>query len=115
VKIKLYLSANYQFSILNLDKQLVIQIVIQIGARGKMKSTPFYTGKIEESFSRMRTSKVMYMNEKFVPTAMDLSKKVSQITRFKMKEEKFASENFQIMNYGIGGRITMHLDSFRSE
>ena len=63
----------------------------------------------------MRTSKVMYMNEKFVPMAMDLSKKVSQITGFKMKEEKFASENFQIMNYGIGGRITMHLDSFRSK
>ena len=28
-----------------------------------------------------------------------------------MKEEQFASENYQIMNYGIGGRISMHLDS----
>ncbi len=57
----------------------------------------------------------MYMNELLVPEAMALSRKVSQITRYRLKEELYASENFQIMNYGIGGRITMHLDSFRSE
>ena len=28
-----------------------------------------------------------------------------------LKEEKYASENFQVMNYGIGGKITCHLDS----
>ena len=39
------------------------------------------------------------------------SRKVTQITRYRMKEEQFASENYQIMNYGIGGRISMHLDS----
>ena len=51
------------------------------------------------------------MNEVLVPEAMDLSRKLSQITRYKMKEEKFASENFQIMNYGIGGKISTHVDS----
>ena len=40
-----------------------------------------------------------------------LPRKVTQITRYRMKEEQFASENYQIMNYGIGGRISMHLDS----
>ena len=53
----------------------------------------------------------MYMNEILVPEAMDLSRKISQVTRYKMKEEKFASENFQIMNYGIGGKISTHVDS----
>ena len=81
-------------------------------ARGHMHTTPFLDkiGKIEK-FSRRRTSKVMYMNELLVPEASDLSRKISQITRFRLKEEKYASENFQIMNYGIGGKITSHLDS----
>ena len=76
-----------------------------------MKSTPFLVKKMENSYTTLRTSKVMYMNEKLVPMAMDFSKKVSQITRCRMKEEKYASENYQIMNYGIGGKIAMHLDT----
>ena len=81
-------------------------------AKGHMKSTPYITGGAnEESYSKLRTSKVMYMNEVLVPEAMRLSKKVEQVTRFKMKDEKYGSENFQVMNYGIGGRISTHLDS----
>ena len=51
------------------------------------------------------------MNEQLVPEAMRLSKKVEQVTRFKLKDDKYGSENFQVMNYGIGGRISTHLDS----
>ena len=105
-------------------------------AKGHMKSTPYLTGKHcskmrlfliifkhslffiggtetkeEESYSKLRTSKVMYMNELLVPEAMRLSKKVQQVTRFKLKDDKYGSENFQVMNYGIGGRISTHLDS----
>ena len=86
-------------------------------ARGHMQTTPYKIGGLDkskaktESFSRLRTSKIMYMNELLVPEAMDLSRKISQITRFRLKEEKYASENFQVMNYGIGGRISTHLDS----
>ena len=53
----------------------------------------------------------MYMNERLVPMAMTLSKKITLATRYHMKKEKYASENFQVMNYGIGGRISGHLDS----
>ena len=28
-----------------------------------------------------------------------------------MKEDKHATENFQILNYGMGGRIEAHLDT----
>ena len=82
---------------------------IKTGARGQMKSTPYVLGKNEATYSKLRTSKVMYMNEKLVPMAMDISKKITLSTRFKMKEEQFASENFQVMNYGIGGRISGNL------
>ena len=81
---------------------------------GNMETTPYLVGgKVlkKSSFTKLRTSKVMYMNELLVPEAMALSKKVSQITRYRLKEEIYASENFQIMNYGIGGRISTHLDS----
>ena len=76
-----------------------------------MKSTPYVMGEKENSYSKLRTSKVMYMNEKLVPMAMTLSKKITLATRYHMKNEKYASENFQVMNYGIGGRISGHLDS----
>ena len=51
------------------------------------------------------------MNEVLVPEVMGLSRKISQITRCRLNEEKYASENFQIMNYGIGGKISAHVDS----
>ena len=51
------------------------------------------------------------MNEQLVPEAMRLSKKVEQVTRFKLKDDKYGSENFQVMNYRVGGRISTHLDS----
>ena len=53
----------------------------------------------------------MYMNEKLVPEAMVLSKKIELATRFRLYHEKYASENFQIMNYGIGGKISGHVDT----
>ena len=76
-----------------------------------MKSTPYTIGTKDNSYSKLRTSKVMYMNEKLVPEAMTISKKITLATKYDMKEDKYASENFQVMNYGIGGRISGHLDS----
>ena len=84
---------------------------VRHGARGKMKSTPYAVGDNEAEFSKGRTSKVMYMNERLVPEVMVLSKKIQLATRFSLYHERFASENYQIMNYGIGGKISGHADS----
>ena len=81
-------------------------------ARNKMRSTPYIDGGKDKSFSKGRTSKVMYMNEKLVPQADAVSKKIEMLTRMTMKGDKYASENFQVMNYGIGGKISSHIDSF---
>ena len=49
---------------------------IQNLAKGKMMSTPYtVNGKIQ-AVSKHRTSKVLYMNEKIVPDAMDISKRI---------------------------------------
>jgi hypothetical protein len=80
-------------------------------ARGRMKSTPYQVGDKEEEYSKLRTSKVMYVNERRSSVAKDMSDKIQLATRYSLYHEKYASENFQIMNYGIGGTISGHLDS----
>ena len=80
-------------------------------ARGRMKSTPFVSQDAVHKSSKKRTSKVMYMNEKLVPAAMVISKKIERATKFTLYNEQFASENYQVMNYGTGGKITPHIDS----
>ena len=53
----------------------------------------------------------MYMNERLVPEVEAMSIKAQQITKLNLYNEQFASENYQIMNYGIGGKISGHIDS----
>ena len=53
----------------------------------------------------------MYINEKLTSKAMKLSKSIELALKLRLSHEKYASENFQIMNYGIGGKISPHIDS----
>ena len=77
-------------------------------ARGRMKCTPYYSNDgTEYESSKARTSKIMYMNDYVVPEAMALSRKIEKATKLNLYNEKFASENYQIMNYGIGGTIRL--------
>ena len=80
-------------------------------ARGNMRSTPYKVKGKLKSFSKDRTSKIMFMNERYVPGAMVISQKIEQAMKFKLTSEFFASENFQVMNYGIGGKISSHVDT----
>ena len=76
-----------------------------------MKTTPYQNGNGNyDSYSMGRTSKVKYANERLVPETMVLSKRIELSTRFNLFHEHYASENYQIMNYGIGGKISSHLD-----
>ena len=54
---------------------------------------------------------VMYMNENVYDVARNLSDRINAAMRFKVYGELYASENYQVMNYGIGGSITPHVDS----
>ena len=79
-------------------------------SRGKLKSTPYtYNGKYER-YSKKRTSKVRYLSETHDNNAKKISDKVKQVTRFVMKGNLLDSENFQVMNYGLGGTIGIHID-----
>ena len=94
----------HEFASLNETKS------IQDRARGQTKSTPYGTYDGSSDFSKQRTSKVMYMNEKLEKEAMVLSKKIELATHFRLYQEDYASENYQVMNYGIGGKINIHMD-----
>ena len=53
----------------------------------------------------------MYINEKLSSKDMKVSKSIELALKLRLSHEKYASENFQIMNYGIGGKISPHIDS----
>ena len=80
--------------------------------RGKTSSTPYFVMGSEKNYSQERTSKIRYVNETLTPEAMDISRNIEYATRFKLFNRLFASENFQIMNYGVGGKINPHVDTF---
>ena len=81
-------------------------------ARGKMRSTPYQFGRTTKDFSYLRNSKVMYQNDKIVNHSKAISQRIEWATELKLRHEIFASENFQVMNYGIGGKISPHVDAF---
>ncbi len=55
----------------------------------------------------------MYINEREEgeTEARRLSDRVAAAMDFDVYGERYASENYQVMNYGLGGSITGHLDS----
>ena len=79
-------------------------------SRGKMKSTPYNQFGKRKQFTKDRTSKMKYMNESLVPEVMNFSKRIELAMKLNLLHEPFASENFQIMNYGLGGKIAYHFD-----
>ncbi len=85
------------------------------GAKPFLKPTPFNVGTEQKSFSKLRTSKVMYMNEGLWDNALQMSNDIQNITAFRLYHEPYASENFQVMNYGIGGKISGHFDASAGE
>ena len=80
--------------------------------KGNMKSTPYDQHGELVDFTKDRTSKMKWINESLVPEAMPMvfSKRIELAMKLNLRSEPWASENFQIMNYGIGGKISGHVD-----
>ena len=42
---------------------------------------------------------------------LELTKRIQLVTRFNLLTEKYSSENYKVMNYGLGGTLQRHWDS----
>ena len=72
---------------------------VKIIARKKMKATPYWTGDHQDTYSRWRTSKVMYINERQNSNAKRISRKIELVTNCILAQNRYDSENFQVNNY----------------
>ena len=74
--------------------------IIKAGAKGKKVL----------ALTRRRSSKVVYQSESVRPGLERTSSIIKFATKFVLTGEKMASENYQVMNYGMGGTIKVHTD-----
>ncbi|XP_059085836.1 prolyl 4-hydroxylase subunit alpha-1-like [Tigriopus californicus] len=77
----------------------------------RLKTTPLNVQNEIRDFTDLRSSKVAYFHDQDHPTAQKMSQKIEKALNFHLSTEFYASENYQIMNYGVGGNIVGHLDS----
>ena len=82
-------------------------------AKGQMKATPYAVGGENQAFSYKRNSKIKYVSERSDQLAKTVTSRLEKALAFKIftPEYRFSSENYQLMNYGFGGLISIHLDS----
>ena len=82
-------------------------------ARGRMKATPYTVGGTTEEFSYKRNSKIVYVSERNDDLAARVTKRMERALAMNIfsPSYRYSSENYQLMNYGYGGQISLHLDS----
>ena len=65
-------------------------------AKHTLKATPYNTGEAYVSYSRWRTSKVTYFNEKLNANAQKMTKNIELVTKCILSKDKYDSENYQV-------------------
>ena len=83
--------------------------------RGKMKTTPLSvpatsTASQVKNFTDERLSKIRYLSHNHFPPARKLNDRLNTALELQLNAD-FSAENYQLMNYGIGGWIGPHVDS----
>jgi len=106
-------AGNYIAQIHDIVSPLEMEAIKQ-KTHKRMKATPYSIANKNVDFSYERTSKVHYLSERTDNLTFELTKRLELALGFKMYQpgRPYASENYQIMNYGIGGKINLHFDTF---
>ena len=82
--------------------------------REGMTVTPFTLSQAagqENTFSDRRMSKVRYLSHRRDRLASQINRKLSQALDLDLDGAPVPAENYQLMNYGLGGYIELHQDS----
>ena len=80
-------------------------------SKGNLKPTPYRVAGELVKYSTRRTSKLLYLSESSTPRVSKITRRIEVATRFQLKTQRLDCENYQIMNYGLGGAIDVHRDS----
>jgi hypothetical protein len=62
----------------------------------KLFTTPLLVDGIEKKFSKLRTSKIKYINELIDQNALKISQRIERATKFVLFQTQFDSENYQV-------------------
>ena len=102
---------NYIAQIHNIVSPVEME-AIKEKTQARLKATPYAVGGKNLDFSYDRTSKVHYLSERTDNLTRRLTKRLELAMAYNMylADRPYTSENYQIMNYGIGGKIGLHLD-----
>ena len=78
----------------------------------RLKATPYAIKGVVREFSYDRISKVHYLSERTDNLTWRITKRLELAMAYNLyiADRPYTSENYQIMNYGIGGQISLHLD-----
>ena len=103
---------NYVAQIHNIVSPTEME-AIKAKTQARLKATPYSVGNKQLDFSYDRTSKIHYLSERTDNLTGKLTKRLELAMAFNiyLPDRRYTSENYQIMNYGIGGKIGLHLDT----
>ena len=63
------------------------------------------------TYTNKRTSKIRYLSHRKDALAWKMNTRISDALEFDLNGDYVPAENYQLMNYGIGGFIELHIDS----
>ena len=84
-------------------------------ARGRLKSTPFQEGGRTKYYTTQRVSKRIHIREDQMDVAKATSRRISLATKWIVDQEKGASDEYNVINYGLGGQIEVHVDYWNTD
>ena len=102
---------NYVAQIHNIVSPAEIE-ALKDKTKTRLKATPYTSNGEVREFSYDRISKVHYLSERTDNLTWRITKRLELAMAYNLyiADRPYTSENYQIMNYGIGGQISLHLD-----
>ena len=70
---------------------------LKAAVKDKLVTTPYLIDGIEKKFSKLRVSKIKYINELQDENALKISQKIEMATKFVLFQTPFDSENYQVI------------------
>lgn len=84
-------------------------------SRGKIKSTSYEARGKTKYYTTQRVSKRVHYTEDQLNVAKTSSDRISLATNWIVHQERHASDEYNVINYGLGGQIEVHVDYWNTD